>query len=583
VVKLHYRRVLISKTAISRIQATIIIAIIIIAAVAGGVAYYYATLPPPVQYKKTLVIAIPEEPESLDIQQVSWSNEVHDLIFQYTMNFDDQMNVVPDLATAAEFDGTSIVVHYPADAKFSNGDPITAEVLRDAMQRYQKLSIYGSDYDSVERVDVIDQQTAKIVLKQQSNYVWLNDIPVSYGAIVDAKAAEAMGDAAFGQNPVGCGPYKVKEWVQGSQVVLVRNDLYKTNLPFVQNKGPNPYIDEVIIRFIPEDVTRLSEIEAGNIEIMRGVPVDAVTKLQGSPDVTMYELLTPGIEYIMINEKVPPLDDARVRQALNFAVDRQELQMTLENTVLSTAGYMSPSMLAYNASFEEYAKAKYAYSVEKAKSLLAEAGWTDTNNDGIVEKNGQPLTLTLLIPYDEPREKRIGPLLQSQFAKAGVRVEIREFDYRYIRDQTRQWNFELAARYYSWHDPAGILPYLLHSTMANYTYSNPEVDKLLEEDFNGALEATARVALYTKVQHMLLEDAPFVPLFVNREYTAVRKNVQGFVVMPPFATIFLNDVKVLTTSAQAIAFPLPLLITIALFMSLGCVAARKSDRATSRA
>jgi len=570
-----------SRSAITKVQAVIVVAIVAIGVIAG--AYYYnTTAHPAVQYKRTLIIAIPEEPESLDIQQVSWSNELHDLVFQNTMNFDNKMNIVPDLAEAAEFDGTSIVVHYPADVKFSSGNPITAEALRDAMERYRKLSVYGSDYDSVERVEIVDEHTARIVLKQPSTYVWLNDIPVVYGAIVDVKAANEMGDAAFGLKPVGSGLFKVKEWVQGSQVVLERNDLYKTNLPFVQNKGPNTYIDEIIIRFIPEDVTRLSELEAGTVEIMRGVPVDAVTKLKENPDVVMYESLTPGIEYIMINQKVPPLDDARVRQALNYAIDRDELQLTLEGTVLPCYGYMSPSMLAYSSSAEDFAKSRYAYSPDKARSLLAEAGWTDTDNDGIVDKNGQPLTLTLLNPYDEPRLKRIGPLLQSQFAKAGVRVEIREYDYRYIRDQTRHWNFELAARYYSWHDPAGILPYLLHSEMANYTYSNPEVDKLLDEDFSGALAPEARVELYTKLQRMWLEDAPFVPLFVNREFTAVRKSVQGLVVMPPFATLFMNDVKVMAGTGQVIMPWLPLLLNVGLLVNFGCPASRKYDPEVSR-
>jgi len=449
------------------------------------------------------------------------------------------------------------------------------------MQRYQKLSVYGSDYDSVDRVDIVDEHTAKIVLKGPSTYVWLNDIPVSYGAIVDVKAANQMGDTAFGENPVGAGPYKVKEWVRGSQVVLVRNELYKTNLPFVQNKGPNSYIDEVIIRFIPEDVTRLSEIEAGTVDIMRGVPVDAVAKLRDSTTIGMYESLTPGIEYIMINEKRPPLDDPRVRQALNYAIDRDELQMTLEGTVLPCYSYMSPSMLAYNASLEEYAKNRYAYNQDKAKSLIEEAGWT-MGSDGVFHKNGEPLTLSLLVPNDEPLLKRVGPLIQSQLAKVGVKTDVREFTYSYIRDQSRNWDFDLAARFYSWHDPAGILPYLLHSTMANYTYSNPEADKLLEEDFMGALDPTARIELYTKLQRMWLEDAPFVPLFVSKVYTAVTKNVQGLVIMPPFATLFVNDAKVIAGTAQAITPWMPLLLSAALFVNFGYTAARKDDQAASR-
>lgn len=532
-----------SKEAITKIQA-IIIALIIIVAAGIGIIVYYFVLPPPVEYKKTLVIAIPEEPEGLDIQQVSWSNEIHDLIFQCYMNFNESMGMVPDLATNVEMEGNNITIYLPADAKFSNGDPITAEIMRDSIERYRQLSPYGSDYDAVIDYEIIDSHTLKIICNVPPVYIWFNDIPVVYGNVVDTNVSSKVGDAAFNQNPIGSGPYKVKEWVHGSYVLLERNDLYKTNLPFVQNKGPNTYIDEVMIRFIPEDLTRISELEAGTVDIVRGVPSDAVANLKTNPDVTLYDSITPGIAYIMINVKRPPLDDVRVRKALMYAINRDEIKTTLEDTVLPCYSYMSPSMLAYNASVEEYASQTYAYNNDTAKSLLAEAGWVDTNGDGIVDKDGQPLKLELLIPNDEPKFKKIGPLLQAKLASIGIEVDYKEFAYSYIRSKTRDWDFDLAGRFYSWFDPAGILPYLLHSTMGNYTYSNPEVDSLFDEDRSTALNSTERTELYTEIQNILLEDAPWVPLYIDITYTAVRKNVEGLLVMPPFATMFMQDVKI---------------------------------------
>ena len=532
-----------SKEAITKIQAVIIALIIIIAAGIGIIVYYFV-LPPPVEYKKRLVIAIPEEPEGLDIQQVSWSNEVHDLIFQSFMNFNESMGMVPDLATNVVMEGNNITIYLPADAKFSNGDPITAQIVRDSIERYRQLSPYGSDYDAVIGYEIIDSHTLKIICNVPPVYIWFNDIPVTYGDVVDTNVSSQVGDAAFNQNPIGPGPYKVKEWVHGSYVLLERNDLYKTNLPFVQNKGPNPYIDEVMIRFIPEDLTRVSELEAGTVDIVRGVPSDAVANLKTNPDVTLYESITPGIEYLMINVRRPPLDDVRVRKALIYAINRDEIKTTLEDTVLPCYSYMSPSMLAYNASVEEHASQIYAYSNETAKSLLAEAGWVDTDGDGIVDKDGQPLRLELLIPNDEPKFKKIGPLLQAKLSSVGIDIDYKEFAYNYIRAKTRDWDFDLAGRFYSWFDPAGILPYLLHSEIGNYTYSNPEVDSLFDEDRSTALSPTERTALYTQIQNILLEDAPWVPLFIDVTYTGVRKNVEGLLVMPPFATLFIQDVKV---------------------------------------
>lgn len=534
-----------SRRALTKTQATIIALIIIIATV--GVAVYYFTLPPKVQYKRTLTIAIPEEPEGLDIQQVSWSNEVHDLLFQPFTAFNENMGVVLDLAEFVTMDNNSITIKVPEDAKFSNGNPITAQIIADSIERYRKLSPYGSDYELVKDYEIINETTIKIIFNGPPTYVWYNDLTNVYGAVVDAETAKEIGDDAFNLNPIGSGPYKVKEWVQGSHVTLERNEFYKTNLPFVENKGPNPYIDEIIIRFIPEDLTRISELEAGNVEIVRGVPVDAISRLKENPDVTLYEVLTPGVEYIMINVRKPPLNDVRVRQAMMYAIDRDAIAVTLENTVLPCYSYMSPSMLAYNASLEEYAESMYAHNLEKAKDLLEEAGWVDTNDDGIVDKNGQPLELELLVPNDEPKLKRIGPLIQSQLAQIGIKVNIKEYTYDYIRDRTRNWDFELACRFYSWFDPAGILPYLLHSEMGNYTYSNPEVDELFELDRTTVLDPVERTNVYTKIQLILLNDTPWIPLFINKDYTAVRKTVEGLHVMPPFGTLYFNDVKVVQT------------------------------------
>lgn len=496
------------------------------------------------EYKRTLVIAIPEEPEGLDIQQISWSNEPHDMILQPFMAFDSEMNIVPDLAVKAIIEEDSIFIYLPEDAKFSNGDPITAEDIKDAIERYVRLSPYSYDYEALDHIDIVDEHTAKLVFKASPGYVWTQDLPTTYGTIVDTKIAEEIGDAAFNLKPIGSGLYKVKEWVLGSHVVLVRNDLYKTNLPFVENKGPNLYIDEVIIRFIPEDLTRISEFEAGKVDILRGVPVDAVERLKNNADVDLYETLTSGVEYIMVNMRKPPLDDVKVRQAIMFAVNRADIVTVLEETALMSYSFMSPSMLCYNASLEEFAEKEYAYSVEKAKSLLEEAGWVDTDNDGIVDKDGKPLELEFLVPNDDPKLKRIGPLVMSQLADIGVKVNVREFNYNYIRDRTRNWDFELAARFYSWHDPSGILPYIFHSVVGNMTYSNPDVDALFDEDLSTWMEPTERTKLYTEIQLIMLDDLPAIPLFISKDYTAVWKTVQDLHVLPPFGTMYINDARI---------------------------------------
>lgn len=540
-----------SSKAVSKIVTMVLVLVVVIALVAT----YFVFVPTPTQtpttsptettpqLKRTLVIAIPEEPMGLDVQQVTWSNEVHDLIFQPLVVLGPDMTLVPDLALRWEVseNGTVIIFYLPEGAKFSNGDPLTAEAVKKSIERYRNISPYAEDFADVEEMVVLDTYTLKLILKNPAPYLWAV-LVTNYGAPVNARVAEEIGNDAFNRLPIGSGPYKVSEWVRGSHVVLVRNDNYRTNMPFVTNKGPNPYIDEIIIRFIPEDLTRIAELEAGRVDIVRGVPLDEVRRLRENPNIQLYETLSPGIHYIMVNVLKEPLNDVRVRQAIMIAINRSEIATILDNNVIPWHSFLSPSQICYNKSVEDLAKSLYSYDLNKAKELLEEAGWVDTDGDGIVDKDGVPLKLTLLSPTDDPALKKSAPLIQAQLAKIGVSVEIKEYTYDYVRELTSEWNFELALRRFSWADP-DILIYLVHSEYGNYTYSNPEVDELLELGRSVA-DMTERTKVYSRAQEILLRDLPLIPLFVLKEYTAVSKNVKGLIVLSPYGTLIINDVWV---------------------------------------
>ncbi|MEM4629513.1 MAG: ABC transporter substrate-binding protein [Zestosphaera sp.] len=533
--------------AISKFTVIVLISVVIIALLATYFTLMPAPTPTPTspaattpQLKRTLVIAIPEEPMGLDVQQVTWSNEVHDLIFQPLVVLGPDMNIVPDLALSWEVsdDGTVITFHIPEGAKFSSGDPLTAEAIKESIERYKSISPYAEDFADVAEIIVLDTYTLKLILSRPAPYLWAV-LVTNYGGAVNAKVAREVGDDAFNRLPVGSGPYKVKEWVRGSHVTLIRNDNYRTNMPFVNNKGPNPYIDEIVIRFIPEDLTRITELEAGRVDIVRGVPLEEVRRLRENPNIQLYETLSPGIHYIMVNVKKEPLDDIRVRQAIMTALNRSEIAAILDNNVVPWFSFLSPSQICYNESVERLAENLYEHDLNKARELLRQAGWVDTDGDGIVDKNGIPLKMTLLSPTDDPALKKSAPLIQAQLRKIGIHVEIKEYTYDYIRELTSEWNFELALRRFSWADP-DILIYLVHSEYGNYTYSNPEVDELLEMG-RSVSDMTERTKVYSRVQEILLKDLPLIPLFVLKEYTAVNKNVKGLIVLPPYGTLIIND------------------------------------------
>lgn len=494
------------------------------------------------QYSKTLIIAGTIEPTSLDIQQVTWATIVHSLIFQPLVTLDENMNIVPDLVDrwTVNENGTVITFYLKKDIKFSNGDPITAEAVKKSIERYRNISPYADDYADLVDMEVIDNSTLRLIFNNPVPYLW----PVlvsSYGAPVNAFVAERLGDEVFGREPIGSGLYKVKEWVKGSHVTLVRNDYYKTNIPFVQNKGPNPYIDEVIVRFIPEDLTRVTELETGRVHIVLDVPLDLVKRLESNPNVKLYTLISPGVYYLMLNLNNEKLKDLRVRQAIMIGINRTELALALDNNIIPWYSLLSPTQFCYNATLEREFEKIYSHDLEKAKQLLKEAGWVDTDGDGIVEKDGVRLKLTLISAVDDSVMKKVAPLIQAQLKNIGIDLEIREYTFSYVRTLSRRWEFEIAFHRMSWMDP-DILIYRLHSRLGNFTYSNPEVDRLLELG-RIIVNETERTQVYSKAQEIVLKDLPFIPLFVLKNYVAVHKNVEGIIILPN-GGIFIHDVKV---------------------------------------
>ena len=187
-----------------------------------------------------LVVGTAYEPEMLDAQQAHWTVWINSLLTRPLIAYDSDMNVVPDLADSVDVspDGKIWTFHIMKGAKFSNGDPVTAEAFKEAVDRYKKVSPYSSDWDGVESVEAVDEYTVKIINKKVMEGNLLGDLVSEYGAPVDVQVANKVGNDAFARDEfVAGGPFKLEKWVSGSYITLARNDLYRTNLPLVENKG----------------------------------------------------------------------------------------------------------------------------------------------------------------------------------------------------------------------------------------------------------------------------------------------------------------------------------------------------------
>ncbi len=518
---------------------SIILVLAVIAFASSGCSDSSQAVNQDAKVEKNLVIAIADEIQGTDVQQVNWSNIVHKLLYAPLLAYDlDLKNLNSDFLEGYEIsqDGMQLTFKLPKDAKFSNGDPLTAEEMKKSMERYKQVSPYAGDLDPIKEFIVKDTQT--LILKLDSPAAYMMPVLASdFSGPVDTRKSEEISKEDFNRKAVSNGLFKVDEWTQGSQIVLLRNDNYVTHAPFVENKGPSK-VDKVTIRFINENFTRVSELESGNVDILVDVPAESVNELKANQDIQMYEYMQAGINYIRMNTNQKLLDDINVRTAIALSINRDELKKGLRDLIIPRYGFVSPAQICYDANTENALQEKLKLNIDKAKSLLAQSGWVDQNGDGIVEKDGKPLKITMMVALDRPSIKQAAPILQAQLKQVGINLELREYESKYIRQMVKEGKFELASGNNEWTDP-DILYYGFAKKL-DLPWSSPEVDKLLT-DARYMMDMTKRTATYGEAQNKIIEELPAIPLYSEVYYIAAKKSVTGIKISTS-GQIYLNDV-----------------------------------------
>ena len=462
---------------------------------------------------KTLVIAVQDEVEGTDIQQIGWTNVVHELIYSPLVTYSkDLEEILPCFAESYEIseDGLSITFHLFADSKFSNGDPLTAESVKKSVLRMKEISEYSGDVEAIKDIEVVDDTTLIYHLSEPAAYMWAS-LCSDFGGVVHADKAEEMGKDEFNRCAVTNGMYMVKDWQAGSQIILEKNPHFKTANPNVENKGLANF-DEIIVRFIPDEFTRVSELEAGNIDIAYDIPAASRDDLKKNADITVYEHEQAGVSYLMMNTDAAPLDDIKVRQAITVAIDKVSLAESMNNVITPTYGFISK----------------------------AQAGFEDKDGDGFVEKDGNKLTFELYSSTDRATAKASAPVLQEQLKQVGIDVEIREYEGPYIKQLMRENNYQAASRNFEWVD-ADIL-YYVFTEASGYPWHDATVTEKLEEA-RYITDPVERVKKYEEFHDAIFAQMPAVSLFADVNCIATRSNIKGFKITNDGRSLFGDTVK----------------------------------------
>jgi peptide/nickel transport system substrate-binding protein len=430
------------------------------------------------------------------------------------------------------------------DVKYPDGTPFTANdyafTFTRALDPDVASSGTGSMLGNVTSVEAVDDYTLRFTLSAPYAPLLYSLCDTGYMLPINQTIFESIGADNFGRAPVSVGPFVFKEWVTGEKVVLERNPDFTWGPASWENQGP-AYIQTLEFDIIPEYSTILAGLEAGEIDAA-SVEAQDVDRLVGTGSFDILTSRQQGISpYVSLNVSKAPFDDVRVRKAFNLAVDKDALlQVVLEGKGTVQYGFLSPVVMGYWPGIEDIG---YRYDLEQAKSLMAEAGYT-FNADGILEKDGQPLSLTMEVDTYTTRNVKAALVLVEQYADLGVEVTIEQLETNIFYDKVMSGDYQLAIAGLGYGD-ADLMYLAFHSSMigacCNFSYLNdPDLDALLEASRTTS-DPTERQEVLNQLQQTILEQAYIVPLITPERYRAINNRWQGVKYSDALINLQLSD------------------------------------------
>ena len=512
----------------------------VMAAATSFLALGAATLPASAQTPPgVLIVGQIAEPKSLDPAAVTAVNDFRILVNLYeglVRYKPGTLEVEPQLATGWEIseDGTEYTFTLREGVTFHDGTPFNAEAVKFNFDRMLDESHPFHDtgpfplaffFSSVEKTEVVDDMTVKFTLS--APYApFLSNLAYPTGLMVSPAAVEA-GGADFGRSPVGTGPFTFAEWRSNEAVVIEKNADYW---------GEPAGTEAVVFRPITDANTRVAEMLAGGIDMMVEVPPTALGQFQGE-SFNVVEQAGPHVWFLILNAKEGPFADKLVRQAANYAINKEALvNNVLEGTAEVAAGPTPPAFAwAYNPDLEPY-----PYDPDKAKELLAEAGAEGASLTFYVTEGGSGM----LDPI------AMGTAMQADLEAVGFDVTIETYEWNTFLGEVNpglEGKADMAEMAWMTNDP-DTLPFLALRTDAwpdkggfnSGYYSNPKVDELLEAA-RVATDQEERAALYKEMQVIVQEDAPWVFVANWKQNAVTSDRVENFALQPSFF-LLLDDV-----------------------------------------
>lgn len=399
---------------------------------------------------------------------------------------------------------------------FHDGSKMTAEEVKFSLERANELNTRIPSLLKLDSIEVVDPLTIKIHTSEP-NYV----LPAALHfaaplGIISPKCVNSKGEIT---EPIGTGPFHFESYDEKTHVMsVIKNDKWW---------GGKVLLDGIVIKPITDPNTRALSLENGEVDFTVDVPYNEIERINKTSGITVDKFENSRLTYIYFNLKKAPFDDIKVRQAIAYGIDRK----SIVEYVLFGVG--TPAIGIYRPDFywtEKDLKA-YDFDAQKAKDLLEEAGWKDTNGNGIVDKDGKDLEMSLVTSPNRPSLPPMAEAVAGQLKEIGIGVNVEILESGVVSDRQKrgEWDAALSAISVAMVPDASYVldGYFKSDGTNNKGYSNPKVDELLKDAANSKDEKE-RISKYKEVQKIIQDEVPIIPMTYYQMVVAKKDYVKGY-------------------------------------------------------
>ncbi len=469
-----------------------------------------------------LIIGIGTDADTLNPQEQTTSLMINmcELLYDTLFYQSPEDKLEPRLATKVDVskDGLTFTLHLRKDVKFSDGTPFDAKVMKLTVDRAldPKMSVpQRSQINMIKESRIVDDYTIELVL----SYPFAPFLPTLSMFILSPISPAAI--QKYGQdvrqNPVGAGPYVLKEWVKGDRIVLTRNETYY---------GKKPTVEKLTFKIVPETATREAMLRSGQIDICYKPSPSNLAALKADANIVVDMPLDSRTIFMGLNYQKGVTKNKLVRQAFNYAVDKDAIvKKILFDTAVKMEGPCSPIMFGYHKMDKQW-----NYNPDKAKQLLKEANFDFSQTVAMRTPQGRYLF-----------DKQVSEYVQACLQEIGVKVELRTYDWpTYVAGLLKPIDqSELEVFLLGWGpmvlDADLALYGMFHSVnnppkgLGAAFYSSPEFDKAIEAT-RLEQDPKKRLELFKKAGEIVWDDCPWIWLHTEKFLIAYKSNLKGMVV-----------------------------------------------------